>query len=240
MKRPSYFSRCTQSSRQGFTLAEILVAVVIIAVLLGLLMPALSKMRESGNTAKCMNNQRQILVALGLYANDNRGELPLYAGYVEEGSSNYDGGQFWNYRLAKYLTEEKPNVYPSVGETFLRCPSAPAEIGLTYGVNYPLVFGVKHNPYFPSSMKMMNIPATTILTADADAMGCFFNPYIFPLNTQQGDYGVNDSFGSYKFNFARPRHNDKLVCGFADGSVKAVVMIDFLTNRNGMWGPVSQ
>ena len=66
-------------SRAGraFTLIEMLVVIGIIAVLAGMLLPALARGREQARRAACRNNQRQFVLGLHLYANDNRGSLVL-------------------------------------------------------------------------------------------------------------------------------------------------------------------
>ena len=62
--------------RPGFTLIELLVVIAIIAILAGLLLPALGRAKAKGQSVACLNNLRQLTVCWTLYEDDNQGWLP--------------------------------------------------------------------------------------------------------------------------------------------------------------------
>ncbi|MBI9016911.1 MAG: type II secretion system protein [Phycisphaerae bacterium] len=75
--------------RKGFTLIELLVVISIIALLVSILMPALSKARETARMTVCASNQRQLLLGVTEYSADNDGKFPRHVAHRADGSFSW-------------------------------------------------------------------------------------------------------------------------------------------------------
>jgi prepilin-type N-terminal cleavage/methylation domain-containing protein/prepilin-type processing-associated H-X9-DG protein len=115
---------------QAFTLIELLVVVAIIGILAGLLLPALSRARARARGVACLNQQRQLGLALLLYADDHRSELPR-----SQHSAAAFGSLPWGYALLPYLSLGAPTNRAAVRHGVFRCPADQRTNGWSYGLN---------------------------------------------------------------------------------------------------------
>ncbi len=107
--------------RHGFTLIELLVVIAIIAVLIGLLLPAVQKVRGAAARVKCQNNLHQICLGLHAFA----GVRGLFPSAYE--APNFDPGWGWQSALLPYV--EQDNLYRALGvanQPFGNAASPPA------------------------------------------------------------------------------------------------------------------
>jgi len=135
--------------KQGaFTLIELLVVIAVIAVLMGILMPALSRARELGKRAACLSNLKQLMFAWGMYAEDNDEKIVM-ASTRKQHETIWGGTQSkpykcWVYYMdpTEYSEEERVQAIREGGlfnyiknERLFKCPTGIRGELVTYALS---------------------------------------------------------------------------------------------------------
>jgi len=197
-----------RSSQRGFTLVELLVVIGIIAVLISLLMPALSRARRAAQTAACLSNLRQLGVAYQMYANSEKGYLP-YACFPSWGRPAWHPvpqpmihwynalSPFMGKKIEYDLTNGLPitpyskvvRACPAWDVDALGVPDTPGNLWLTgYGQNLTLFLG-SGKPAVGSQSGTAEGPTTTHF-GDQSFWYCGINTVTAPISGNPETNGV--------------------------------------------------
>lgn len=152
-------TRRLAAASEGFTLIELLVVIGVIGILAGLLLPALARARERGRMTTCLNHEKQMGLAVNLYAQDNQTYPPGRQAGVTQ----------WDLCLGGYVGGKDDPLTPEARSAVFMCPSVSVVntgTRLNYSAN-PNVFKEITPTAGPTRPETIARIADVILVADS-------------------------------------------------------------------------
>ena len=199
-----------------FTLIELLVVIAIIAVLAGMLLPALQAARESAKGTSCTSNLKQFAQIYMFYNEDFHGYLPCYDNLGGDGA--YSNGEsltqknWLNDLVSRYLSRIKASEEPV---KLLFCPGEDETPGITtnYGLNYLIATTKINGQVVGLKTTSFTGPSRTAMLVENYGHLCYYGYETNPL----GKYNA----GAYKKNRAANfRHRGQANAAFLDFHVE--------------------
>ena len=152
-------SRCLLVARKGFTLIELLVVIAIIALLAAILLPVFSTAREKARQASCMNNEKQLGIAVLAYTQDwDEMVLSLHGPADNPISSNTNDASYGGWAGPLYSYIKSTGVY--------KCPDDPTMPDMTQNPPaYPVSYSVNKNA-IGAGLAQFSSPSETVLMVE--------------------------------------------------------------------------